>query len=737
MRTRITTPAVLIAATAALLAASPSHAAPPIRVVVNGMPLQFTGTPPMQVAGSTLVPMRGIFEALGATVKFDKATQTVFGQKGETAIILPVGAHTASVNGQATPLAQPAQLINGTTLVPLRFIAESLGATAVWDPTTSTVLIQSVDQHVASLPAPPAGGNVSGQVTGVYTNTTPTQLTLMVGGKNTVVPLSAATIVLRSATGQAATQVPLSQIKPGDQVTVERGDNGVATVVTATFGEVRGTIVGMGKLADGNTAITLDSGKVIEVAPDAPVTFGGRSVALSDVKTYEKVVIRTNPANDMGYGVAVATAATPNPTPPGDAPGPVNPLPPGTTSVSVTSFTDNVTKPLKAGETLSATLSGTPGGKASFAIPGVTDNVPMTETSPGVYEGTYTVPRGVSIAHAAVLGKLTFAGATSPLVQAPGTVTVAGQPPKVTDFGPAKGATVESARPLIYAQFSSPSVGVNPDETRLTLDGQAVTPDAVTPSLLTYKPLPSLASGPHAVSLSVTDKAGNATTLEWNFTVSTSKLVQAFTTNEPSGRAVGAGQTVVLTLTGQPGGTATASIGTLAKDIPLRETDPGVYVGEYTIKAGDSVENAPVTARFTTRDGTAVTSGLTGGQAGGLTVAAGPPPAPKILSPTADDTVDASRPLEVKGRAQPGSTVRVTVNYVSKVLGGFLPVSGSSGSQDVVANKNGDWSATGLSLKTNSLFGAGRDTVFTITATQLDAGGNAASKDASVQVRPQ
>ena len=354
-------------------------------------------------------------------------------------------------------------------------------------------------------------------------------------------PLSGATIVLRSETGRAATQVPLKEIKPGDQVTRWSG----ATTASPPSSRPRsarwkGTIVGIGKLAGGNTAITLDSGKVIEVASDAPVTFGGRSVALSDVKRYEKVVIRTNPANNLGYGVAVATAATPDPTPPGEAPV-TNPLPTGETSVSVTSFTDNVTKPLKAGETLLATLSGTPGGKAGFAIPGVVENVPMTETSPGVYEGSYTVPRGVSVAKASVLGRLTFAGVTSALIQAPGTITIAGQPPKITDFGPAKGATVETARPLIYAQFASPTVGVNTDDTRLTLDGKPVTPDAVTPTLLTYKPAEGLAGGPHVAHLSVTDLAGNATTLDWNFTVTTSKLIQSFTTNEPSGKSVGVG----------------------------------------------------------------------------------------------------------------------------------------------------------------------------------------------------
>jgi len=723
----------MLAFAALLPSVAHAQAGGPIQVVLNGQTLAFSGTPPMQIKGSTLVPMRGIFEALGASVKFDKAAQTVYGQKGETAIILPLGALVATVNGQPHTLPQPAQLINGTTLVPLRFISESLGAAVAWNPATSTVTIQTVDQHVGSLPAPPGTGLVSGQVTGIYTNTTPTQLTLMTGGKNTVIPLSDSTIILRSSAGQPGSEAPLSEIKPGDQVTVQRGDNGFATIVTASYGEVRGTIVGIGKLASGNSAITLDSGKVIEVTPDAPVTFGGRHVTLSDIKTYEKVVIRTNPANNLGFGIAVVTPATPNPIPPGPIQAPATPPAEGTT-VTVDSFTQDATKPLKAGDTLTATLNGTPGGKASFAIPGVAEEVPMKETSPGVYEGTFTVPKNASVSHAAVLGRLVAGGVTSALIQAPGTLTIDSQPPKITDFGPAREATVESDHPLIYATLSDGAgVGVNPDATRITLDGADVTGDAtITTSLFTYRPKTALGGGLHQVGVTLADKAGNVTTAEWPFRVSTSKIVQSFTSNEAAGRAVGAGSTIELTLNAQPGGKATASIGALAKAIPLPETDPGVYVGEYTVKAGDSIENAPVTARFTTRDGTEVSTNL----ASGLTITAGPPPAPKILAPLDANTVDASAPLTVTGKAAPGSTVRVTVSYVSKELGGILPVSGSSGTKDVVADKNGDWTADGISLKIRSLFGGSRDTVFTITAAELDSAGNPASDAAKITVRP-
>ncbi len=729
--------ATLAAAAALALIGTGARAADPIRVVLNGVPLAFAHTPPMQIKGSTLVPMRDIFEALGATVRFDKASQTVYGQKGATAIILPLGALTATVSGQPRTLPQPAQLINGTILVPLGFIASALGASAGWNPAVRTVTIQTVDPHLATLPAPPRGDNgvVTGQVTGIYTNTTPSQLTLRVGGKNTVVPLAPSTIILRSTAGQPAVESPLSAVKPGDQVTVQRGDNGVATIITATFGEVKGTIVGIGRLASGNSAITLDSGRVVELTPDAPVTFGGLPVALADLKRAEQVVIRTNPANSLGYGVAVVTADAPNPTPPGEAPAPVGPLPPGATAVEVTSFTTDAAKPLRAGDTLTATLAGTPGGKATFSIPGVAEDIAMRESSPGVYVGTYTATKSANAPRASVLGRLVAGGVTSALIQAPGTITIDTQPPRITDFGPARDATVETEHPLIYATFSHPGgLEVDPGATRITLDGKDVTADAAaTASLFTYKPTDALASGGHTVSVTVADRAGNAATQSWGFKVSTGKVVQSFTTNEPSGQAVGAGATVVFTLKAQPGGKATASVGSLAKFIPLGETDAGVYVGEYTVKAGDSIENAPVTARYEARDGTVVTTSL----ASGLTVAAGPPPAPRITRPADSEYVDANEPLAVKGRAAPGRAVRVVVTYESKVLGGILPVTGQSATKDVVADKNGDWLADGLSLKVRSLlFGGNRDTVFTITATELDASGNPASDAAKVTVRP-
>ncbi len=742
MNTRTKTQ-IALAALIALPVSLRAQAPAPIHVVLNGAPLTFTGTQAQQIKGSTLVPMRGIFEALGATVKFDKVTQTVYGQKGATAIILPLGALTATVNGQPQSLPLPAQLINGTTLVPLRFISESLGASVDWNPASSTVTIQTIDPHLATLPTVAGTTTISGEVTGIYTNTIPTQLTVRVGGANTTVPLGPSTIILRSADQQPATEVLLSAIKPGDQVSVQRGDNGTATVVTATFGQVKGTIVSIGHLADGAATLTLDSGRTIALAADAPITFDGAAVSLRDIKPYETVVIRTNPANNLGYGVAVSTAINANPVPPGATPVFAPAIPPGdpnaatlngnVSSVEVTSFTDDAHRPLRAGDVLKATLSGTPGGKATFSVPGLAEDIPMAETSPGVYVGSFTVVRDAAVRDAAVIGKLIAGGVQSPLIQASGLLSVDSQPPRITDLGPARDASVESDRPVIYATFSDGAgTGVNPAATVVRVDGKDVTADAeITSSLFTYKPPSALAGGTHTVSVSVADKAGNPAVSNWSFQVSTSSIVQSFTTNEPSGQAVGAGSVVVFTLNAAPGGKASVSIGNLAK-ITLKESDPGVYTGEYTVRGGDNLENAPVSARFTARDGTTVLKNL----ATTLNLAAGPPPAPRITDPKNSDYVDGSAPLTVRGRGLPNSTVRVTVSYTSKALGGILPISGQSGTKDVTVDKDGDWEADGIPLQTKSLFTANRDTAFTISAVQLDASGSPASDPSTVTVRP-
>jgi hypothetical protein len=113
-----------------------------ISVFVNGV-LQTYSTPPIIVNGRVMVPMRGIFESLGATVDWDDQTKTVTAYKTGILVSFKVGDSVATVNGVQKQLSPPALIINGRTMVPLRFVSESLGATVNWDSQTKTVSVFS------------------------------------------------------------------------------------------------------------------------------------------------------------------------------------------------------------------------------------------------------------------------------------------------------------------------------------------------------------------------------------------------------------------------------------------------------------------------------------------------------------------------------------------------------------------------------------------------------------------
>ena len=109
-----------------------------------------TDVPPTIVDGRTLVPMRAIFEALGAEVDWDGETRTATGTLGEHTVSIQVGAKTALVDGQTRTLDVPAQIIQNRTMVPARFISEALGCTVAWDGATQTAAVanQLADTHI-------------------------------------------------------------------------------------------------------------------------------------------------------------------------------------------------------------------------------------------------------------------------------------------------------------------------------------------------------------------------------------------------------------------------------------------------------------------------------------------------------------------------------------------------------------------------------------------------------------
>lgn len=114
-----------------------------IRVELNGERVPFYGTQPRQVDGRVMVPLRGVLEKMGATVDWMPSTQTVIASKGDMDLELPIGSRNARVNDRTVRLDVPAMTIAGSTMVPLRFVSEALGADVAWSGSRQTVMIDT------------------------------------------------------------------------------------------------------------------------------------------------------------------------------------------------------------------------------------------------------------------------------------------------------------------------------------------------------------------------------------------------------------------------------------------------------------------------------------------------------------------------------------------------------------------------------------------------------------------
>jgi len=103
-------------------------------------------SPPVIKNGRTLVPIRAIIEALAGTVGWDATTKKATVTLGKKTIALWIGKSAATVNDVSTLIDSTnakvvPEIINGRTMLPLRFVTENLGATVDWDQNTQTITI--------------------------------------------------------------------------------------------------------------------------------------------------------------------------------------------------------------------------------------------------------------------------------------------------------------------------------------------------------------------------------------------------------------------------------------------------------------------------------------------------------------------------------------------------------------------------------------------------------------------
>ena len=365
------------------LLAQPTHAAD-YRVLVDGRPVRFTGTGPVNVSGRVMVPLRDVLECAGARVRSatDEKTgaKTMTAGRGRTTMQLQIGQADAVINGKPVHLDVPPMMMRGTVMVPLRLIVETLGATVEQSkgqiristvprapkrtgatvamaskprvtpparpanvapsaaPTAPTkpVAAPSAPTKPAASPAPahpapaaapreasprPNPQTLSGIIEAVNADGNPQTLTVLVEGKSTQYPLAPSAVVLtREGETGIANESTLKDVCAGDKVMAKMDSTGKITILVAQYEQVEGEVAAAAK-----DSLELKGAGSVTLNEATRVTAaGGADGSRDDLRTGDTVRVRLRVGTREAALVAVLK---PSPNPPAAEGGAAPPAP--------------------------------------------------------------------------------------------------------------------------------------------------------------------------------------------------------------------------------------------------------------------------------------------------------------------------------------------------------------------------------------------------------------------------
>lgn len=391
-----------------------------INVEVNGERVYFPNARPQMIGGRVLVPLRGVMEQIGAYVQWDPSTRMVTANRGGTNIAMQIGQRSARVNGSIIPLDVPAMIIQGSTMVPLRFMSEALGADVNWQAHTNTVRINTqIVEPVPPYNPPPTtgGGTISSfrmNVPGGYLRTGEMVHMELYGTPGADVSFSIPGVlgtrrmreerpgfyvmdwaVPREADGFRANSVVAKLIYNGIERTIRAtddpglppSDDRIAPRVLSFEPENGERVTRLRPVI--RARIDDENGSGIA---SWRMYVDGRDV--SDEATFTNGIVRYDPLNRLSTGTHTVRLEVQD-----RAGNRTN----STWSFTIDrdggdfgdrSFTFDAPTVLQAGDTVRFTLRAEPNSNVTYSIGNVVVNRSMVETSSGVYTASYTVRRG-------------------------------------------------------------------------------------------------------------------------------------------------------------------------------------------------------------------------------------------------------------------------------------------------------------------------------------------------------
>jgi hypothetical protein len=304
-----------------------------LRVTVDREAVPFVGQQPVEQDGRVLVPLRGVLEKMGAFVRYDSQTKTVVALRGATRITLPVNSRQALVGEKPVSLDVPARIVNGSTMVPLRFVAESLGAQVSFDVGARTVAIAT---GTNTAPAPPTGSassaikepeTVTGVVTAIYPNLAPRRVVVRVDrgnevGQERTIPLRGdAAVAVRRPNGQDVT-VDFARVNVGDAIRIRQTGDGAAQSLLVTrrtdtdktnptprpnapATAFRGEFLDSKRLDNGRFQLKMTDGRTVEVNNDAVLMYDSQKVTFDDLRSGDNITVTLDPRTGHGTRVMI------------------------------------------------------------------------------------------------------------------------------------------------------------------------------------------------------------------------------------------------------------------------------------------------------------------------------------------------------------------------------------------------------------------------------------------------
>jgi hypothetical protein len=291
----------------------------------------------------------------------------------------------------------------------------------------------------------------------------------------------------------------LAQLHTGDYAHLVLTKQGDVKRIVDAYGSRSGKIAAIAA-----EQIVMDDGHVIVPSRSTTITLNGSDASVDKLAIGDELMVRYNIDSSEPLQILATRSSAGAPVQQG--------------GVAISRIDVSPAAPLRAGDTLTVTMHGTPGGLAAFDIGPYVTNQPLNETQPGIYSGAYTIRAGQNFAGAPILGHLNAHGVDAPQGVSKTTVSVSTQPPGIVEFAPDDGATVNNARPSIYATFAAGTVNVNASTARIEVNGHDVTSSSLrTERFIDYTPGIDYPNGPMRVTVHVSDAAGNTATKSWTF----------------------------------------------------------------------------------------------------------------------------------------------------------------------------------------------------------------------------